>query len=101
MMNTKTTRITKKSVRNNSNWRPTLMQAATYSLTSSLIAPTLHAAQCNAPKNGLDIGVYRFTSAFPFFSATATCRSNAKRDRRRHRRTQRSQVLTTRPGETK
>jgi hypothetical protein len=66
MMNTKTTRITRRSVTHTSNCRRTLLQAATYSLTSSLIAPTLHAADCNAPNNGIDIGAYRVRGVLPF-----------------------------------
>jgi hypothetical protein len=48
------------------NPRSKLLLAATYSLTSCLIGPTLHAAHRSAPKNGLDIGVYCFKSALPF-----------------------------------
>jgi len=100
MMNTKTTRITKRGVRHTSNCRRTLLRAATYSLTSSLIAPTLHATHCNAPKNGLDIGIYGLRSALPFIGDRYVP-VRRQGDRRRHRRTQQSLVLTTRPGDTK
>jgi hypothetical protein len=55
-----------------------LLLAATYSLTSSLIGPTLHAADRSAPKNSLDIGIYCYMRALPFLGDRCV---RVKRDR--------------------
>lgn len=46
--------------------RQRLLLAAGCSLTSSLLASTLHAANCNAKKDGISTGLFAVRSALPF-----------------------------------
>jgi hypothetical protein len=65
-MNTKATRIARSNVRYATYRRRKLLLVATYCLTSSLIAPTLHAAHCSTPKNDPGASTYLIQSALPF-----------------------------------
>ncbi len=65
-MKTETTQITRSGVTHTLYRRRRLLLAATYSLTSSLIAPTLYAAHCSMPKNGTQTGTCWYKSALPF-----------------------------------
>lgn len=54
------------TVRHHPSRRRRYLLAAAYGLTSSLVAPTVHTAQCGTQKNGARTGVYRVQSALPF-----------------------------------
>lgn len=65
-MNTKAMRIARSNGRCATDRRRSLLLAATYGLTSSLIAPTLHAAHCSTRKNDHGTNTFLVTSALPF-----------------------------------
>lgn len=60
------TRIPKSGGPRRQTRRRRLLLVAGYSLTTSLIAPTLHAAHCSTGKNGFTAGLFSVKSALPF-----------------------------------
>lgn len=96
------TKITRRNARHMPNRRSQLLLAATYGLTSSLIAPTLNAAHRSAPKNGLGINIYCVQSALPFFSDRCVqVKSNAREPATSALVADPNQLPTTPSGDTK
>jgi hypothetical protein len=96
------TRITRSCVRSDTYRRRKLLLAATYGLTSSLVAPTLHAGHCSTPENDHGASIYLIKSALPFIGDRGVrIQPNERAASTLARVAKPSRTRTTPPGDTR